>query len=75
MMAADQLTALCRIPVDGRCAPPGPLSAVRPAYLPKALIRRAKYASIDAGQSLSRLVEDALTAHLGRMEQEGQVSR
>jgi predicted HicB family RNase H-like nuclease len=44
-------------------------------YLPKALIRRAKYASIDAGQSLSRLVEDALTAHLGRLEQEGQVSR
>ena len=38
-------------------------------YLPKTLIRRAKYASIDAGQSLSRLVEDALTAHLERLDQ------
>src|ERR1700753_2204538 len=44
-------------------------------YLPKALIRRAKYASIDAGQSLSRLVGDAPTAHLGRLETEGQVER
>ena len=41
-------------------------------YLPRDLIRRAKYASIDAGQSLSRLVEDALTAHLERVEKEGQ---
>jgi|KBSMisStaDraftv2_1062788.scaffolds.fasta_scaffold751531_2 post-segregation antitoxin (ccd killing protein) len=36
-------------------------------YLPRELIRRAKYASIDAGQSLSRLVEEALTAHLERL--------
>ena len=40
-------------------------------YLPRELIRRAKYASIDAGQSLSRLVEEALTAHLERLEKEG----
>jgi predicted HicB family RNase H-like nuclease len=36
-------------------------------YLPKGLIRRAKYASIDTGQSLSQLVEEALTAHLDRL--------
>jgi len=42
-------------------------------YLPRELIRRAKYASIDAGQSLSRLVEEALTAHLERLDKEGQV--
>jgi len=42
-------------------------------YLPRELIRRAKYASIDAGQSLSRLVEEALTAHLERLEKEDQV--
>ena len=41
-------------------------------YLPRELIRRAKYASIDAGQSLSRLVEEALTAHLERLDKEGQ---
>ena len=40
-------------------------------YLPRELIRRAKYASIDAGQSLSRLVEEALTAHLERLDKEG----
>jgi post-segregation antitoxin (ccd killing protein) len=40
-------------------------------YLPKDLIRRAKYASVDTGQSLSRLVEDALTAHLDRLGTEG----
>jgi post-segregation antitoxin (ccd killing protein) len=42
-------------------------------YLPRDLIRRAKYASIDGGQSLSRLVEEALTAHLERLEKEDQV--
>jgi post-segregation antitoxin (ccd killing protein) len=42
-------------------------------YLPRELIRRAKYASIDTGQSLSRLVEEALTAHLERLDTEGQV--
>jgi predicted HicB family RNase H-like nuclease len=40
-------------------------------YLPKALIRRAKYASVDTGQSLSQLVEDALNAHLDRLSREG----
>ena len=40
-------------------------------YLPKALIRRAKYASVDTGQSLSQLVEDALNAHLDRLDREG----
>jgi len=40
-------------------------------YLPKALIRRAKYASVDTGQSLSHLVEEALAAHLDRLDREG----
>lgn len=42
-------------------------------YLPRGLIRRAKYASIDTGQSLSQLVEDALTAHLDRLDGKGNV--
>lgn len=37
-------------------------------YLPPALIRRAKHVAVDEGQSLSRLVEEALTAHLDRLE-------
>ena len=40
-------------------------------YLPPALIRRAKHAAIDHTMSLSRLVEQALAAHLDRLE-EGQ---
>lgn len=36
-------------------------------YLPPALIRRAKHAAVDRAQSLSRLVEDALTTHLDRL--------
>jgi predicted HicB family RNase H-like nuclease len=44
-------------------------------YLPKALIRRAKYASVDTGQSLSHLVEEALTAHLDRLDREGGAKR
>jgi len=40
-------------------------------YLPKDLIRRAKYVSVDTGQSLSQLVEDALVAHLDRLAAEG----
>jgi predicted HicB family RNase H-like nuclease len=37
-------------------------------YLPAALVRRVKHAAIDANQSLSSLVEQALTAHLSRLE-------
>jgi predicted HicB family RNase H-like nuclease len=37
-------------------------------YLPPALIRRAKHAAVDQAQSLSRLVEEALTAHLDRLD-------
>jgi predicted HicB family RNase H-like nuclease len=37
-------------------------------YLPPALIRRAKHAAIDHSTSLSLLVEQALAAHLDRLE-------
>jgi len=37
-------------------------------YLPPPLIRRAKHAAVDEGQSLSRLVEEALIAHLDRLD-------
>ena len=37
-------------------------------YLPPTLIRRAKHAAVDEAVSLSRLVEDALLAHLDRLE-------
>ncbi|HEY7932738.1 MAG TPA: hypothetical protein VID48_02845 [Solirubrobacteraceae bacterium] len=37
-------------------------------YLPPALIRRAKHAAVDEVISLSRLVEDALVAHLDRLQ-------
>jgi predicted HicB family RNase H-like nuclease len=37
-------------------------------YLPPALIRRAKHAAVDQAVSLSRLVEDALVAHLEHLE-------
>jgi predicted HicB family RNase H-like nuclease len=36
-------------------------------YLPPAVIRRAKHAAVDHATSLSRLVEDALVAHLDRL--------
>jgi predicted HicB family RNase H-like nuclease len=39
-------------------------------YLPPALIRRVKHAAVDQAVSLSRLVEDALVAHLERLEEE-----
>jgi len=38
-------------------------------YLPAALVRRVKHAAIDANQSLSSLVEQALTAHLSQLEE------
>lgn len=44
-------------------------------YLPKELIRRSKYASIDTGQSLSHLVEAALTAYLDQLDEKGAASR
>ena len=37
-------------------------------YLPPALIRRAKHAAVDEAVSLSKLVQDALTAHLDRID-------
>jgi predicted HicB family RNase H-like nuclease len=38
-------------------------------YLPPPLIRRAKHAAVDQAISLSRLVEEALIAHLDRLDQ------
>ncbi|HLW93941.1 MAG TPA: hypothetical protein VKS25_01050 [Solirubrobacteraceae bacterium] len=37
-------------------------------YLPLSLIRRTKHVAVDEAISLSRLVEDALSAHLDRLE-------
>jgi predicted HicB family RNase H-like nuclease len=37
-------------------------------YLSPPLIRRAKHAAVDETISLSRLVENALVAHLDRLE-------
>jgi len=37
-------------------------------YLPPGLIRRVKHAAVDQATSLSKLVEDALIAHLDRLE-------
>ena len=38
-------------------------------YLPPSLIRRVKHAAVDQASSLSKLVEDALTAHLDRHDE------
>jgi predicted HicB family RNase H-like nuclease len=37
-------------------------------YLPPGLIRRAKHVAVDQASSLSRLVEEALTAYLNRLD-------
>jgi predicted HicB family RNase H-like nuclease len=37
-------------------------------YLPPPLIRRVKHAAVDQAISLSRLVEEALIAHIDRLE-------
>ncbi len=39
-------------------------------YLWPPLIRRAKHAAVDQAVSLSRLVEDALLAHLDHLEED-----
>ncbi|HEY3503684.1 MAG TPA: ribbon-helix-helix protein, CopG family [Actinocatenispora sp.] len=44
-------------------------------YLPPPLVRRVKYASIDAGLSLSRLVEQALAEWLARQDERTGESR
>jgi predicted HicB family RNase H-like nuclease len=38
-------------------------------YLPPSLIRRVKHAAVDQSCSLSKLVEDALTGHLDRLDE------
>ncbi len=39
-------------------------------YLPAALIRRVKHASVDANQSLSAFVETALEAYLQQLDRQ-----
>jgi hypothetical protein len=56
---------------------PGPGETAQPekaqfnVYLPRPLIRRAKYAAVDTGRSLSALVELAMTAYLDELDRKG----
>jgi predicted HicB family RNase H-like nuclease len=43
-------------------------------YLPPDMIRKVKHAAVDAGQSLSDFVEQALREHLERLEPNQQES-
>jgi hypothetical protein len=40
-------------------------------YLPAALVRRVKHASVDSNESLSSFVERALESYLANVEREG----
>jgi metal-responsive CopG/Arc/MetJ family transcriptional regulator len=44
-------------------------------YLPADLVRKVKHAAVDAGQSLSRFVEDALRTHIAAMQTEADSDR
>jgi predicted HicB family RNase H-like nuclease len=51
---------------------PGPAKQQFNVYLPAALIRRVKHASVDADESLSAFVERALEAYLATLDREQQ---
>jgi predicted transcriptional regulator len=44
-------------------------------YLPAELVRRVKHASVDANQSLSMFVEQALDAYLDQLEHQNRETR